>query len=83
MLALTDQLTYDASTSGVPFTKGYKPDRVSGKGEMNWQAYFGYPLPDLEGLWRKAHETLLRHADPQDPLVAHLIALTTLEQLAA
>lgn len=83
MLALTDQLTFDAQALGVPIPASYKPSEEIEKWEANWQRLFGEPMPTIEGLYRQAHSVFVEHSDPKDPLVAHLFALDTLPQLAA
>lgn len=83
MLALTDQLTFDAQALGVPISRAYKPAEAAGEREKHWQRLFGKPMPGLEGLYQEAHAVLITKSDPQDPLIAYLYPLRELPQLVA
>lgn len=83
MLGLTDQLTFDAKALGIPIPPTYRPSDPEGKWPTNWQRLFGEPMPDLDGLYRQAHNVFVRYADQRDLLIAHLFALDALPQLAA
>ena len=83
MLALTDQLTYDAKALGIPISSHYKPSRNIEKWEASWENLFGEPMPTVNGLYRQAHTVFIRYSNPNDQLVEHLFTLSTLPQLTA
>lgn len=51
MLAVTDQLTYDASQQGKPLPANFRPEDLDGKLHANWQRLFGREMPTLRGLY--------------------------------
>lgn len=81
MLALTDQLTFDANALGIPFPPTYKPNDLDGIWRANWQAILNEQMPDLAGLYTQAHAVFVSRADQEDPLIAHLLNLDLLPQL--
>ena len=81
MLAVTDQLTFDAASLGIPFPAKYKPARSDASWESTWQQLYNEPMPTLGELYTHSHSILLQHARKDDPLIEHLIALSTLPQL--
>lgn len=83
MLAVTDQLTFEANALGVAVPATYKPTRHIEEWEANWQEMFDEPMPTIDELYRQAHVVVAGNTDPQDPLVAYLHPLSTLPQLAA
>lgn len=82
MLGLTEQLTFDAQALGVPYPATYRPGRDLTVWEANWQKMFGEDMPDLSGLYEKAHQVFVENSAKEDPLTAYLIPLTSLPNLA-
>ncbi|QQG41305.1 MAG: hypothetical protein HYV90_03995 [Candidatus Woesebacteria bacterium] len=78
MLALTEQLTFDAKALGVPISSKYKPTISIETWEKNWQDLFKEPMPDISGLYRQAHAVFVESASKEDPLVTHLFAIKEL-----
>lgn len=83
MMAVTDQITFDAEVSGVPVPASYKPKRHLREWETNWQNMFGQPMPTIGELYQQAHAVLVQQADPNDPVIAHLFPMDQLPQLVA
>lgn len=81
MLALTEQLTFDAKALGVSISSKYKPTESKGTWETNWQELFSEPMPDIAGLYKHAHTVFVANASQEDPLVAHLFAIKELPHL--
>lgn len=79
MLAVTDQITYEAAQQGSPIPRNFEPnDEVWSR---NWQRMFDEPMPTIEGLYRKAHTVFTQHASSSDPLLRHILELKGLPQL--
>lgn len=76
MLALTDQLIFDAQALRVPIPPTYRPARVV----IEWQNLLNESMPDLEGLYEQSYTVFVANADPSDSLVAHLFELDHLPQ---
>lgn len=74
MLAITDQLTYDAAQQGMPIPANYKSKRWG----QNWRWMFGEPMPTIEELYTQAFRVFTTYADPKDPYVTHLFTLEKL-----
>ncbi len=83
MLGGIDQVTYEAAQQGKPIARTFRPFPHRNKWEEGWQRSFGEPLPTLEELYSQAHTVFVANTDRQDPLVAHLVELNELPQLAA
>lgn len=81
MLAITDQLTFNAKALGIPYSTQYKPARETGVWESNWQKTFSEPMPGLGELYKQAHAVLIRFSDAGDPVLKHLFHLNSLPQL--
>lgn len=79
MIALTHQLSYDASQSGYPITGTYTP-----QGEMwekSWRELFEEDIPDIRTLTHNADTVFRNLADPADPVTAHLFEMRPTEYL--
>lgn len=83
MLAVTDQLTYEARQYGVPFDSNTKPDDPDGKWDKSWRGMFGESMPGIGILYTQAHKVLTTTANSDELLIAHILAADTLPQLAA
>ena len=83
MLGAVDQVTYEAAQQGKPIMRNFRPSPYRNKWEEGWQKVFGEPLPTLEELYQQAHSVFTVTVDKEDPLVAHLLPLNELPQLAA
>lgn len=81
MLALTEQLTFDAKTLKIPISSNYKPTESIETWKTEWQRLFGEPMPDIAGLYRNAHAVFAENASQEDPLVKHLFAIEELPHL--
>lgn len=81
MLALTEQLAFDAKALGVPVSSKYKPTKSIETWEANWQRLFEEPMPDIAGLYQHAHTVFVANASQEDSLVAHLFAIKELPHL--
>jgi len=73
MLAITNQILFDAYTSGQPIPASYKPEY-----QEEWKKSFGKDLPTIEELYLEAHKVLTDFASPDDLLIAHLLPLPNL-----
>ncbi|MEO8582123.1 MAG: hypothetical protein ABI425_06165 [Patescibacteria group bacterium] len=82
MLAITDQLTFDAKELGLPYARSYKPPRAPGKWEDNWLKEFGELMPQLGSFYEHAHTLVLSLSNPEDSLIAHIKELPSLPQLS-
>jgi hypothetical protein len=76
MLAVTDQILYDAFSSGQPIPANYRP--VSEKHIENWKKMFGKEMPNIEGLYLDAYKVFKSHAESSDPVVSHLLKMPNL-----
>lgn len=81
MLALTEQLTFDAKALRIPISSKYKPAESIEVWETEWKKLFGEPMPDIAGLYRNAHAVFAANASRKDPLVTHLFAIEELPHL--
>ncbi len=54
MLAVTEQLTFDAQALGIPIPSDYRPTDSIDIWAANWQSMFGEPMPGLAGLYHQA-----------------------------
>jgi len=77
MLAVTDQITYDASSQGFPIPYSFKPERF----DDGWRKAFGKPVPSIGELYQEAHSVFTSVANPRDGLVKHIFRLDRLPQL--
>ena len=71
MLAVTEQILYDAAASGTPIAATYR--RKEQKLAQNWQKYFGEDVPTIGELVEQTVSTFRQFADPEDELTRHLL----------
>lgn len=81
MLALTDQLTWEAQALGQPVAKAYRPSRNITEWSDNWHRVFGRPMPSIDGLYQEAHAVFRANTDPNDSLVVPIRYMSKLHQL--
>lgn len=77
MLAVTEQVTFDAYRQGSPIPTDFKPQK---KHEW-WKRLFEEPLPNIEQLYEQAFVVFARHMDPQDPTASYLLDIPKLPYL--
>jgi hypothetical protein len=75
MLAITEQILYDAKASAVPISASFTPPDLDGRYHLNWQKTFDEELPTIEDLATHAQTTLARYSDPHDQFVGYLLGL--------
>lgn len=79
MLALTDQITFEAAAKGVPLHGNYRP---KGRGwREDWPKLFGEPLPSISHLYRNAHGFFRIASSPTDSLSGYMHQIRELPQL--
>lgn len=83
MLALTEQLTYEAKAFGVPVSAEFRPTTLTEKYLANWQKLFGEPMPGIKGLYEQAHTVLVNTTKSEDnDLLGHILPLQELPYFA-
>lgn len=82
MLALLQQLTYDARALGLKIKPDYKPSPLD-KWEQEWEKIFGKPLPDISTLYQQARLALVTNASYGGKHAQHLLLIPQLPYLKA
>ncbi len=77
MLAVTEQVTFDAYKQGFPISADFKPQK---KHEW-WKRLFEEPLPNIEQLYEQAFAVFAKHMDPQNPTSGYLLDISKLPYL--
>lgn len=77
MLAVSDQLAYDAYSSGIPIPYNFKPEEF----DAEWKKMFGKAVPCFGDLYAETHTVFTSVASPEDELVKYLFPLNELPHL--
>lgn len=79
MLALTDQIVFEAASLGYPIPADFKPYHADEKYRKLWEEMMGYPLPTVSELYNRAHIILVKNANADKiPALKPFIELTEL-----
>ncbi len=79
MLALTDQITFEAAAKDVPIHANYRPKGRTWR--EGWPKLFGKPLPSINQLYRDAHGFFRIASRATDPLSGYMHQIRELPQL--
>ncbi len=83
MLAVSDQITFEAKQLGSPVSFDYRPDRAEpgGKWRKNWKKYLDEEMPTFGQLYINGHEILTATEIDDNSLFAHVLRKPKLDQL--
>ena len=81
MLAISDQLTFEAKELGQPISFNYNPVNGNPTWETNWKFMFGEEVPGFGQLYENGYSILKGIAVPDNSLYAHILKKPRLEQL--
>lgn len=82
MLAISDQLTFEAKELGQPISKDYNPIKSDMKWQTDWKLIFGEDVPDFGLLYENGYSILKDVSIEDNSLYAHILKKPQLKQLA-
>lgn len=84
MLAITDQITFEANELGSPVQYDYRPRRAEsgGKWRTSWKDIFDEKMPGIGKIYENSHTVLLESLGSRDSqLLDHIVSKPSLPQL--
>jgi len=81
MLAISDQLTFEAKELSQPISFNHNPVNGNAKWGTNWKLMFGEEVPGFGQLYENGYSILKGIAVPDSSLYAHILKKPRLEQL--